>query len=96
MSSVLNRKARRANTKTPGIDINKVKEQATQKAVNQIQETIISAMLIALNTQLKIGPKRGAKVVNEINRLINEIGTGATTHESLKKEAQKRMKIKIK
>ena len=86
-----NRKLANQNNKTQSINISKIKEEATSNAIEQVRSVVIASMLIALNTQLKIGPKRGAELVKEINRLIEE-----TDKETLIKTAEEKMKIKIK
>lgn len=95
MSSIIAKKTKRvqekmAKTNPSSINIQKIKEDATRDAVNQVHKVVIAAMLLALNTKLKIGPKRGAEIIEEINRLINE-----TPKEELLKSAENKMKIKL-
>ena len=77
------------------IDIKKIKDEATQDAVNKVHKIVIAAMLVALNKELGIGPKRGAQVVEEINHLIEEVGEGKISQEDLFLLAESKMKIKI-
>lgn len=99
MGSIITQKARRVQEKMiqnpQPIDVQKIKDEATEKAVMQVHRTVIAAMLISLNSMLGIGPKRGADVVDEINRLIEEVGAGNMTQEELVELAEKKMKIKI-
>lgn len=99
MGSIITQKARRVQEKMiqnpQPIDVQKIKDEATEKAVMQVHRTVIAAMLISLNSILGIGPKRGADVVDEINRLIEEVGAGNITQEELVELAEKKMKIKI-
>lgn len=96
MSSVLTNKTKRIQQRTqkthfnPANTIDRIKEEATQKAISQVHKIVISAMLIALNTKLGIGPKRGAELMDEINRLIEEV-----PRDELVKMAEEKMKIKI-
>ena len=77
------------------VNIQKIKDEATQDAVNKVHKIVIAAMLIALNKELGIGPKRGAQVVEEINHLIEEVGEGKISQEDLFLLAESKMKIKI-
>lgn len=72
-------------------DIQKIKEQAAQEAVDSATKGIIAAMLIALNNELGIGPKRGAKIINDINDLLN----GSLTYEELVNFVETKWKIKL-
>ena len=101
MSSIITKKTKRVQEKLQKsgqyqfVDVRKIKEEVTNEAVNRVHKTVIAAMLIALNTQLGIGPKRGAKVIEEINRLIDEIDKGAITEKDLFKIVENKMGIKI-
>ena len=99
MGSIITQKAKRVQKdiilSSQPIDIQKIKDEATEKAVIQVHKTVIAAMLLALNSMLGIGPKRGTDVVNEINRLIEEVGAGNMTQKELVELAEKKMKIKI-
>ena len=101
MSSIITKKTKRAQERLQKsshqqfIDIQKVKEQAASETVNRVQKTMIAAMLVSLNSILGVGPKRGADVVNEINRLIEEVGNGNMSQEELICMAEKKMKINI-
>jgi hypothetical protein len=86
MSSAINRKARRNQQKMGITDFNQIKAQAAQEAVDKTQSVLISALLLALNSELGIGPKRGEKVIAEMNRLIE-----TTSPETLKAEAERKM-----
>lgn len=88
--SMISKKIKRIQQNTGNIDIQKIKEDATRNAVNQVHKTVIAAMLVALNSKLHIGPKRGAEIVEEINRLISNI-----SQEELIKIAEEKMKIKL-
>ena len=77
------------------VNIQKIKDEATQDAVNKVHKIVIAAMLVALNKELGIGPKRGAQVVEEINHLIEEVGEGKISQEDLFLLAESKMKIKI-
>lgn len=97
MSSVLTNKTKRIQQKAaqktrfnPANTIDRIREEVAQNTINQVQKVMISAMLVALNTKLGIGPKRGAEIVDEINRLIEE-----TPRDELVKMAEEKMKIKI-
>ena len=76
--------------KTQNVDIQKIKTEATQKAVDRVHKIIIAAMLLALNSKLKIGPKRGLEIVNEINNLIEN-----ENPDVLLEKAEKKMHIKL-
>ena len=76
--------------KTQNVDVQKIKNEATQNAINRVHKIIIAAMLIALNSKLGIGPKRGLEIVNEINRLIENEDPN-----TLLKIAEKKMHIKL-
>ncbi len=98
MSSIITKKTKRAQEKLQKsggqhqfIDVQKIKEEATNEAVNRVHKTVIAAMLVALNTKLGIGPKRGAEIVDEINRLLDE----TSTPEELVNMVETKMKIKI-
>jgi len=86
MSSALNRKAKRNQEKMGVADFNKIKAEVAQDAINRTQSVLISALLLALNSELGIGPKRGEQVIAEMNRLIE-----TTTPEELKAKAEKKM-----
>lgn len=90
-STIAKKAKQKLAQKTQSMDINKIKEEATQKAVNQVHKTTIAAMLIALNSKLGIGPKRGLELVNEINRLIE-----TEQPEALLQLAENKMHIKFK
>lgn len=101
MSSIISKKTKRAQQRlakesnTQLINVQKIKEDATNEAVNRVHKTVIAAMLIALNSELGIGHKRGLQVVNEIDRLIQEVADGKRTQESLLQNAEEKMKIKL-
>lgn len=103
MSSMITKKTRRVQEKMiqksrqqQPIDIQKIKDDATAEAVNRVHKVVIASMLLALNSKLHIGPKRGAEIVEEINRIIaEELGEGKITQEELLKKAEEKMKIKI-
>lgn len=103
MSSMITKKTRRVQEKMiqksrqqQPIDIQKIKDDATAEAVNRVHKIVIASMLLALNSKLHIGPKRGAEIVEEINRIIaEELGEGKITQEELLKKAEEKMKIKI-
>lgn len=95
IGSAIAKKAKvKLNKNTQHMDIQKIKNEAMQSTiqatVNRVHKVIIAAMLIALNSQLGIGPKRGAELVKEINRLIE-------TEDPVKlvKTAEEKMKIKL-
>lgn len=95
MSSIISKKTKRAQEKLQKsgnqiIDVQKIKDNATKEAVSQVHKTVIAAMLISLNTKLKIGPKRGLEIIEEINNLIEN-----TDKEELIKLAETKMKIKL-
>lgn len=95
MSSIITKKTKRAQEKLQKsgnqiIDIQKIKEDATKEAVSKVHKTVIAAMLIALNDKLKVGPKRGLEIVEEINKLIEE-----NDKDMLLELAQRKMKIKL-
>lgn len=101
MSNVLNRKARREkdkklrNSGINNVDILQLKkeitEQTIKKTTDRMNKVMISALLIAMNTELGIGPARAEKVVRKMDELIanNEAN-------ELKKQAEKILKIEFK
>lgn len=101
MGTIISKKARRTQQRIaqesgkPYLDIEKIKEEATIEAVNRVHKSVIAAMLLALNSELHIGPKRGVKVVEEINRLLEEVGEGNMTQEELVDKARAKMKIDL-
>lgn len=96
MSSIITKKTKRVQEKLQRtgqqqfIDVQKIKEEATNEAVNRVHKTVIAAMLIALNTKLGIGPKRGSEIINEINNLLAD-----STPEELVKKVETKLKIKM-
>ena len=102
MASIISKKTKRAQEKlmhTPfqrqNLDIQKIKEEAAQEAVNKVHKTVIAAMLLALNSKLGIGPKRGAEIVDEINKIFEDISNGNMTQEELLKTVESKMKINM-
>jgi hypothetical protein len=75
MSNILNRKAKRNQAKQLGKikDVNQLKQEITQSSVEKINTCIISAMLLAMNSECKIGSKRAMKVVEKANSLIETL-----------------------
>lgn len=77
MSSIINRKARRNQEKLSAksgfqhIDVEKIKMQAAELAVERTQKTIIAALLIAMKEVLNVGPTRAERVLNKMNELID-------------------------
>lgn len=100
MSSIINKKAKRAQEKqlgkTHGFDIEKVKHDAATEAITKVEQVLVSAILLAMNSKLGIGPKRAAEVIDEMNRLVDEVGSGNLTQEELNKMAENKMKFKRK
>ena len=93
MSSVITNKTARIQKRIQKNSTNRldqIKEEVAQKTISQVHNVVISAMLVALNTKLGIGPKRGAELIDEINRLIEE-----TPRDELIKMAEEKMIIKI-
>jgi hypothetical protein len=75
MGNILNRKARRNQARQLGKikDVNKLKEEITQESVEKVNTCIISAMLLAMNSECKIGSKRALKIVEKANQLIDTL-----------------------
>lgn len=99
ISSMISKKTKRVQQtllkQSNNINVQKIKDEATQEAVNKVHKIVIAAMLISLNKILGIGPKRGAQVVEEINHLIEEVGEGKISQKDLFLLAESKMKIKI-
>ena len=101
MSNVLNRKARREkdkklrNSGVNNIDILQLKkeitEQTIEKTTDRMNKVMISALLIAMNTELGIGHSRAEKVVRKMDELIAD-----NEADELKKQAEKILKIEFK
>lgn len=101
MSNVLNRKARREkdkklrNSGINNVDILQLKkeitEQTIEKTTNRMNKVMISALLIAMNTELGIGPARAEKVIRKMDKLIAD-----NEADELKKQAEKILKIEFK
>ena len=98
MSSIINKKAKRAQEKqlgkTHGFDIEKIKQEAATEAITKVEQVLVSAVLLAMNSKLGVGPKRAADVINEMNRLVDEVGSGNLTQQELNKMAEDKMKFK--
>lgn len=95
MSSIIAKKTKRAQEKMQRtqhqlIDVNKIKQEAAQEAVDYVHKVVIAAMLLAINSKLGVGAKRGAEITEEINRLIE-----TKDREELLNEAETKMKIKL-
>lgn len=75
MGNILNRKARRAKAKQLSKikNVDKLKEEITKESVEKVNTCIISAMLLAMNSECKIGPKRANKIVQKANELIDTL-----------------------
>lgn len=69
-SAIAKKAKQNLSKKAQHMDMQRIKADAMQNTVNRVHKVVIAAMLIALNSKLKIGPKRGLEIVNEINRLI--------------------------
>lgn len=93
-STIAKKAKEKLNKKTQHMNIQKIKNDAMQSTIqstiNRVHKVIIAAMLIALNSKLKIGPKRGAELVAEINHLIE-----TEDPMNLIKMAEDKMKIKL-
>lgn len=94
MTNVLNRKTRRNQAKyiqNNGIpDIDQIKQEAATQAVVGTHKTIIAALLLAMNSELGIGAKRGEQVIAKMNSLIE-----TSSSDELKKEVSKKLKITL-
>lgn len=66
----MNRAQRRAKQKLPVADIQKYYDDQLNKNLEIYTKTMINALVIAMNSELGIGKERGAKVLNEMNVLI--------------------------
>jgi hypothetical protein len=66
----MNRAQRRAKQKLPVADIQKYYDDQLNKNLEIYTKTMINALVIAMNSELGIGRERGAKVLNEMNVLI--------------------------
>jgi hypothetical protein len=66
----MNRAQRRAKQKLPVADIQKYYDNQLNKNLEIYTKTMINALVIAMNSELGIGRERGAKVLNEMNVLI--------------------------
>ena len=100
MSTIIGKKAQRVQLQQFGksnkINVEDIKEQAANEAIDKVQSILISAMLLAMNSKLGIGPKRGAEVINEMNRLVDEVHAGKITQQELRALAEEKMKFKSK
>jgi hypothetical protein len=81
MSNSLNRKARRNQAKKLGTikDVERLKQEITNESAKKINNGIISAMLLAMNIECKIGPQRAAKIVAKANELLDNYSVDAIT-----------------
>lgn len=66
----MNRAQRRAKQKLPVADIQQYYDDQLNKNLEIYTKTMINALVIAMNSELGIGRERGAKVLNEMNVLI--------------------------
>lgn len=90
ISRKLNRKV---NQKVSTLDM--IKQEVEQHTINHVQKTLTAAMLITLKKEFNFGPKRAGMVVDGINNILEEIGSGKKTKEDVIKEAEMLMKIKM-
>lgn len=96
VSSAISRKVKRAQQQllqksgSQVLSIEKIKEIAVQEAVSKTHKVVIGAMLLALNSKLGVGPKRGAEIVDEINRLIETMDS-----KEILITAERKMKAKL-
>ena len=75
MSNIINRKARRNKARQLGNvkDIERFKQEITKNSVEKVNTCIISAMLLAMNSECKIGSKRAEKVVEKANQIMETL-----------------------
>lgn len=96
--SMISKKAKRVQrelTQKGGINIQDIKDSITQDTIDRVYKIVIASMLVALNSELGIGPKRGSQVIEEINRLIENVDNGKMTQDELFSLVENKMKIKI-